>query len=229
MTASQSRSRLVVMADDDRVLANLGLSLAGILVERLDLDALADEMIGPRRPARRGPSRTQDSHPGRSHRGPAAMASMMWPGCARGPARSVVAPDDGKVDVWHVPALVQLGPCPPKSIAWPRLRCRGGVVGGCRTLAGPMTIEVDSTIREVNGQAKQGAAYGYTPLARAAPGARTGPKSGRYPTSASARARPTRAGAGAVRERGRRPAAAGGRASERAIHPAGPIRGSLGH
>jgi hypothetical protein len=161
MSASRSPSRFDVMADDDHAVANAGLVLTAILAERLGIEALADRLVdlGDRPGA---------SRPGRK------ILSL---------AQAIVADGDCIDDVEILRAGATEAVLGHKAMAASTCGTflRSFTFGHIRQLdqlsaeilarawtagAGPgdtpMTIDVDSTICEVHGYAKQGAAYGYT-------------------------------------------------------------------
>ena len=161
MRSLHSPSRLVVTADDDHAVANAGLVLTAVLAERLGIETLADALIdlgdrpGAARPGRKILTLAQ------------AMVAdgdciddvdMLRAGSTeavlghRAMAPSTCGTFLRAFTFGHVRQLDQLSG---------QVLARAWAAG-----AGPgdaaMTIDVDSTITEVHGYAKQGAAYGYT-------------------------------------------------------------------
>lgn len=148
-------------ADDDHAVANAGLLLTATLAERLGAVGLADELID------------LGDRPGAAHAGDKVMTlvhSLVAGGdciddvdvlrsgaTARVVGHRVAAPSTvgtflrsftfghvRQVDAWAEKVL---------SRAW----AAGAGPGGA-----PMTIDIDSTIAEVHGHAKEGASFGYT-------------------------------------------------------------------
>jgi hypothetical protein len=76
---------------------------------------------------------------------------------------------------------------------------------------GPMTMDLDSTVCEVHGDHKQGAAYGYTCTLGCHPLLATRADSGECCTPPAHRAGQHRPRTGPLRRRARRPGAPGGR------------------
>src|ERR1039457_4328446 len=121
-----------------------------------------DQWLGrPLRTGRWCAARSQGPHPGARHGG---RCQSHRP-CRHAPGRSDPGrsspPGDGTLDARHLPSGLHLRSCPP---------ARSGA-GGCavpglvaRGRAGQdrMVVDLDSTICEVCGKAKQGAGYGYT-------------------------------------------------------------------
>ena len=78
-----------------------------------------------------------------------------------GATAEVLPPGDGAVHVGHVPAVVHLRPRPPvragHRLALGAAWAQGAGPGGER-----LVVDIDSTIDEVHGKLKAGAAFGYT-------------------------------------------------------------------
>ena len=161
MSASRSPSRFDVMADDDHAVANAGLVLTAILAERLGIETLADRLVDLG-------VRPGGSRPGR-------MILTL--------AQGIVADGDCIDDVEVLRAgateavlghkAMAASTCGTflRSFTFGHIRQLDQLTGeilGRAWAAGagpgdePMTIDVDSTICEVHGYTKQGAAYGYT-------------------------------------------------------------------
>jgi len=161
MSASRSPSRFVVMADDDHAVANAGLVLTAIVAERLGIEDLADELVDLG-------DRAGGSRPGRK------ILTL---------AQAIVADGDciDDVDVLRAGATeVVLGhkamaasTCGTflRSFTFGHIRqldqLTAEILGraweaGAGPEDAPMTMDLDSTVCEVHGDAKQGAAYGYT-------------------------------------------------------------------
>ena len=156
MPVSRNASRLSVMFDDDHAVADAGLALVGVLSEKLGLVELAEEVVDVRPfPGRRvatlvhamvaGADCTDDADLLRS----ASTAEVLG---HRVMAPSTLGTFLRRFDFGHVRQLDRLAEA---------LLARAWAIG-----AGPdgsaMTIDLDSTICEVHGKQKQGAAYGYT-------------------------------------------------------------------
>jgi hypothetical protein len=161
MRSLHSPSGLVVTTDDDHAVANAGLVLSAVLAERLGIEALADRLVdlGDRPAAAR---------PGRK------ILTL---------AQAIVADGDCIDDVGVLRAgstetvlghrAMAASTCGTflRSFTFGHIRQLDQLAGevlarawaaGAGPGAAPMTIDVDSTITEVHGYAKQGAAYGYT-------------------------------------------------------------------
>ena len=161
MSASRTPSRFDVMADDDHAVANAGLVLTAIVAERLGIEALADQLVdlgdrpGASRPGRKILTLAQ-----------AIVAdgdciddvALLWAGATeqvlghRAMAASTCGTFLRSFTFGHVRQLDQLS-AEILERAW---------AAGAGPGDAPMTIDVDSTICEVHGDQKQGAAYGYT-------------------------------------------------------------------
>ena len=194
MRSSHSPSRLSVTFDDPRAVADAGLALVGVLSETLGLEQLADQLVdvGPF-PGRRvatlvhamvaGAACIDDVDVLRS----GSTAEVL--------AHKVMAPSTlgtflRRFTFGHVRQLDRLAEV-LLSRAW-------GLGAGPGDA--PMTMDLDSTVCEVHGKAKQGAAYGYTKVL------------GYHPLLA------TRAGTGEVlHTRFRKGSAGSGRGAERFV------------
>ena len=170
MRSSHALDRIGTTFDDDHAVANAGLVLTATLGARLGLEGARRRHGRPRAASRGGPSRTQ-GHDARPLDGRRWGLHRRRRGAALRSLRAGARPSgDGALDARDVPALVHLRPCPPaRRVAEGVLR-RAWAAG-----AGPgdesMTIDIDSTICEVHGHHKQGAAFGYTKRARLSPAA----------------------------------------------------------
>jgi hypothetical protein len=156
MPSSHSPSRLSVMFDDDHAVADAGLALVGVLSERLGLEALAQELVdvGPF-PGRRvatlvhamvaGADCIDDADVLRAGATSAVLSHKVM-------APSTLGTFLRRFSFGHVRQLDKVSEALLKR-AWSV---------GAGPGAGPMTIDVDSTICPVYGDHKQGAAFGYT-------------------------------------------------------------------
>lgn len=155
-TSSHVLDRIDVTFDDDHAVANAGLVLPATLLDRLGLEAAADEAVSVGyRPGRKVATVVAGILAGAECIDDLGVLRAGSTG--RVLATKVMAPST--VGTWlrtltfgHVRQLDRLSEL-MLSRAW-----AGGVGPGEL----PMTIDVDSTICEVHGYAKQGAAYGYT-------------------------------------------------------------------
>jgi len=161
MGSSHTLDQLDICFDDTHTVANAGLLLAATLAERLGLEQAADALIdlGERPGA---------AHPGRKLL--TLVHSMLAGGdciddadllrCAQTAAvlgHRVMAPSTlgtflRSFTFGHVRQLDRLAET-ALARAW---------AAGAGPSDGPMTIDLDSTVCEVHGYHKQGAAYGYT-------------------------------------------------------------------
>jgi DDE family transposase len=161
MRVLHSPARLDVMADDDHAVANAGLALTAILAERLGIEPLADRLVD------------LGEQPGAAHPGRKILTL----------AQAMVADGDCIDDVNMLRAGATEGVLGHRVMAASTCGTflRSFTFGHVRQLdqlsglvlarawaagAGPgdaaMTIDMDSTVVEVHGYQKQGAAYGYT-------------------------------------------------------------------
>ncbi len=161
MPSSHSPDRLAVAFDDGHAVANAGLLLPATLAQRLGIQQLADELIdlGDRAGA---------AHPGSKVL--TLVHALVAGGDCIDDAGLLRAGQTAAVLGHRVPAPSTLGTF-----------LRGFTFGHVRQLdrlaervltrawaagagpgAQPMTVDVDSTVCEVYGHAKQGAAYGHT-------------------------------------------------------------------
>jgi Transposase DDE domain group 1 len=161
MRSSRIVDRVVVTFDDEHAVANAGLVLPALLGARLGLEVLANEMIdlgdvaGAARPGRKvmtlvhgmlaGADCIDDVDVLRAGATEAILEHrVMAPSTCGTFLRAFTFGHVRQLDRWSEAAL---------GAAWST-----GVGPG----AVPMTIDVDSTVCEVHGDQKQGAAYGYT-------------------------------------------------------------------
>ena len=161
MPASHTASRLHVIADDDHAVANAGLLLTAILAERLGLEGAADEVVdlgarpGAARPGRKILTLIHTMVAGGDCIDDVDVLRSGSSGEVLG--HRVMAPSTcgtflRAFTFGHVRQLDRLA-----EIALARAWEAGAGPGG-----GPLTIDLDSTVTEVHGHAKQGTAYGYT-------------------------------------------------------------------
>ena len=166
---SRGIDRIGVTFDEPNLVANAGLFLVATLVVRLGLERLVNATV-------RLSGRVGGASPGRKvltlvHAMVAGGSHIDHADVLRSGATSVGvgAPGHGTVDARHVPARLHLRPRPPaRRRARPR-RCaepgRSGRDPGQRR----WSIDLDSTICEVCGKAKDGAGYRLHPPARLSP------------------------------------------------------------
>ena len=149
-------SDLSVMFDDGHAVANAGLALAGLLSEKLGLEALCDERISI------GP------FPGR--RAATLVHSLVVGGTCIDDADVLRAGSTASVLPHRVMAPSTLGTF-LRGFTFGNVRQLDSVTEQLLTRAwalgagpgdAPMTIDIDSTICEVHGAHKHGASYGYT-------------------------------------------------------------------
>jgi Transposase DDE domain group 1 len=161
MPSSHRPDRLAVAFDDDHAVANAGLVLPALLAQRLDVQQLADALID------------LGERPGAAHPGSKLLTlvhSLVAGGDCIDDADLLRSGSTAAVLGHRVLAPSTLGTF-----------LRGFTFGHVRQLdrlaeqvltrawaagagpgAGPLTVDMDSTVCEVYGHAKQGAAYGYT-------------------------------------------------------------------
>ena len=157
---SHAIDRIGVSFDDPNLVANAGLLLTGTLSSRLDLESLIDSTVklgsrvGGARPGRKVLTLTHAMIAGGTHIDHADMLRAGSTGSVLG--HRVMAPSTigtflRTFTFGHVRQLEAVNGH-ALSRAW------AAGVGP----AGPLVIDIDSTICEVDGKAKQGAGYGYT-------------------------------------------------------------------
>jgi len=150
---------LGVRFDDGSLVADAGLLLAGTLMDRLGLERLVDEVVRPPEAGR-----------GSGAKALSLVASMLVGGSFIGDAE--------RLRSGSVAAVLPFAPVAPSTLGtWLRsftfghvrqldragegALCRAWSLGAAPGTA-EMTVDVDSTICEVFGAAKHGAAYGHT-------------------------------------------------------------------
>lgn len=154
-------ARLDVMFDDDRAVANAGLSLVAMLSKALGIEASADELV--RLDGRAGAAR-----PGRKVL--TLLHSMVVGGDCIDDVDVLRSGSTAEV-LGHQPMAPSTVGTFLRSFTFGHVRqldrlfettlARAWAVGAGPG-GGPLTIDLDSTITEVYGKAKEGAAYGYT-------------------------------------------------------------------
>jgi hypothetical protein len=156
MQSLHTPSDLLVMFDDDHAVANAGLALAGLLSEKLGLEALCDETI------------SLTPFPGR--RAATLVHSLVVGGTCIDDADVLRSGSTAAVLSHRVMAPSTLGTF-LRGFTFGHVRQLDSVAEALLTRAwalgtgpgdAPMTIDIDSTICEVHGTHKQGASYGYT-------------------------------------------------------------------
>ena len=156
MQSLHTPSDLLVMFDDDHCVANAGLALAGLLSEKLGLEQLCDETI------------SIAPFPGR--RAATLVHSLVVGGTCIDDSDVLRSGSTAAVLPHRVMAPSTLGTF-LRSFSFGHVRQLDAVAETLLTRAwalgagpgeAPMTIDLDSTICEVHGSAKQGAGYGYT-------------------------------------------------------------------
>lgn len=150
---------LEVRFDDGSLVADAGLLLAGTVMDRLGLEGLIDAAVRPPQAGR-----------GSGAKALSVVASMLVGGSFIDDAQRLRAGSAG--------AVLPFGPLAPstlgtwlRSFTWGHVRqfdraaevalARAWSVGAAPAVA-EMTVDLDSTVCEVHGAAKQGAAYGHT-------------------------------------------------------------------
>ena len=156
MQSLHTPSDLSVMFDDDHAVANAGLALAGLLSEKLGLEALCDETI------------SLTPFPGR--RAATLVHSLVVGGDCIDDADVLRSGSTAAVLSHRVMAPSTLGTF-LRGFTFGHVRQLDSVTEQLLTRAWalgagpgetPLTIDLDSTICEVHGTHKQGASYGYT-------------------------------------------------------------------
>jgi len=161
MRSSHVLERLAVTFDDEHAVAAAGLVLPATLASRLGIEALADELIelgdkvGAHRPGRKVMTLIHSLVVGGDCIDDADVLRAGSTGAVLG--HRVMAPSTlgtflRSFTFGHVRQLDQLA-----EVVLTRAWAAGAGPGDA-----PMTFDVDSTITEVHGDQKQGAAYGYT-------------------------------------------------------------------
>jgi hypothetical protein len=161
MPSSHSPAGLVVAFDDDHAVANAGLLLPATLAERLGIEAVADELVDlGERPGHHRPGRKVLTLVHALVAGADCIddADVLRTGStAKVLGHRVMAPSTLGTFLrcftfGHVRQLDRVAET-VMGRAW---------AAGAGPGEQPMTIDVDSTVCEVHGHHKQGAAYGYT-------------------------------------------------------------------
>jgi hypothetical protein len=156
MPSSHSPSRLSVMFDDDHAVADAGLSLVAVLSEKLNLEALCEELV--------------DVHPFPGRRVATLVHAMVAGADCIGDADVLRSGATGAVLGHKVMAPSTLGTF-LRRFSFGHIRQLDKVTEVLLTRAWaagagpgdePMTIDMDSTICPVHGSEKEGAAFGYT-------------------------------------------------------------------
>ena len=161
MRSSHELDRVRVIFDDDHAVASAGLVLPATLSAHLGIEALADEMVdlGDRAAA---------AHPGRKVM--TLVHSIVAGGDCIDDAGVLRCASTAEVLGHRVMAPSTLGTF-LRSFTFGHVRQLDRLseavlarawAAGAGPGDGPMTIDLDSTISEVHGKSKQGAAYGYT-------------------------------------------------------------------
>ena len=149
------------MFDDGSLVADAGLLLAGTVMSRLGLEALIDEVVRPGGSAGSGAGRKVLS----------LVASMLVGGllyrrCAAAAVGlgggGAALRGGGAVDCGVVFAVVHVRACAPARQSGRAGASCGRGLWAPRRDVGEMTLDLDSTVCEVCGKAKHGAAYGHT-------------------------------------------------------------------
>ena len=147
--------------DEPNLVANAGLLLVATLVARLGLESLINSTVclsgrvGGALPGRKVLTLVHALVAGGSH---ISHADVLRSGSTGKGPRS---PGNGAVDARNVPTFVYLRPHPPARQGASR-SASPGLVFGRGSWIHRVVIDVDSTICEVCGSAKEGAGYGYT-------------------------------------------------------------------
>jgi hypothetical protein len=160
VTACQSLDGLDVMFDDERSVANAGLVLPATLAAHLGLEAAADELVSL-------------SGPGYFRPGRKAMTlvhSMLAGGDCIDDVDVLRAGASDRVLGHRVMAPSTCGTFlraftfghVRQLDAWSELALTGAWAAGAGPADAAVTIDIDSTICETHGYAKQGATFGYT-------------------------------------------------------------------
>ena len=161
-SVSRGIDRIEVTFDEPNLVANAGLVLVATLVVRLGLERLINAMVdlsgrvGGALPGRKVLTLVHAMVAGgEPHRPCRRAARRCHPGGAR-------PPGDGTVDARHVPPVVHLRPCPSARRRSSPRHCGGPGALGAGPGSDRVVVDLDSTICEVCGKAKQGAGFGYT-------------------------------------------------------------------
>ena len=158
---SHSIDRYEVVFDDESLVADAGLLAASTLVSRLGLEALVDDLV-------RLDGRVGGARPGRKVA--TLVSAMLVGGSHIDHVDRLRAGSTHRVLSHEVMAPSTVGTF-LRSFTWGHTRQLNKVLGvvlgrAWRAGAGPgdaaVTLDLDSTICEVSGKAKEGASYGYT-------------------------------------------------------------------
>ena len=158
---SQRIDRLKVVFDDEGLVADAGLLAAGTLMDRLGLEALVDDTV-------RLGGRVGGANPGRKVG--TLVASMLLGGSHIDHVDRLRSGSTDRVLGFGVAAPSTVGTF-LRSFTWGHVRqldkATEVALGRAWELGagpgdGPLIVDLDSTICEVSGKAKQGASYGYT-------------------------------------------------------------------
>jgi len=161
MPSSHSPAGLVAVFDDDHAVANAGLLLPATLAERLGIEAVVDQLVDlGNRPGAHRPGRKVLTLVHAILAGADCIddADVLRTGqTARVLGHRVMAPSTlgtflRSFTFGHIRQLDRVAET-IMAKAW---------AAGAGPGSAPMTIDVDSTVCEVHGHHKQGAAYGYT-------------------------------------------------------------------
>ncbi len=157
---SHKIDRLEVVFDDESLVADAGLLTASTLMDRLGLEAVVDEVV-------RLGGRAGGARPGRKVL--TLVASMLLGGSHIDHTDRLRAGSTGRVLPFRPMAASTVGTF-LRSLTWGHVRQLDKALTEATRRAwnagggppGPVTIDVDSTICEVSGKTKAGAAHGYT-------------------------------------------------------------------
>jgi len=161
MRSSHALDRTGITFDDDHAVANAGLVMTATLAERLGIETLVNEIVD------------LGDRPGAARPGPKVMTlvhSIVAGGDCIDDADMLRSGATGAVLSHRVMAPSTLGTF-LRSFTFGHVRQLDKVAGTVLARAwaagagpgdAPMTIDLDSTVCEVHGHHKQGAAYGYT-------------------------------------------------------------------
>lgn len=161
MPSSHTLDRVAVIFDDDHAVANAGVLLTASLAQHLGLEQLADETVD------------LDGRPGSGHAGAKVMTlahSIAMGGDCIDDVDVLRSASTAAVVGHRVLAPSTMGTF-LRSFTFGHVRQLDRLTGEALTRAWaagagpgdqPMTIDLDSTIEEVHGYAKQGAAFGHT-------------------------------------------------------------------
>ncbi len=161
LSSCHDPTRLDVIFDDDRAVANAGLVLTGMLARRLGIEELTNELVDLG-------DRPGGSRPGRKLM--TLLHSMVVGGDCIDDVDVLRAGSSAEVVGHRVMAPSTVGTF-LRSFTFGHVRQLDRLFEAVLTRAwalgagpgeGPVTIDLDSTICEVHGYQKQGAAYGYT-------------------------------------------------------------------